>query len=106
MSGNIYSAPRVYDLAFSYRNYEREVSELMAWHRDVSRGGRPPESVLELACGPGRHMLEFARAGIRGWGVEISEAMCALQLVTFPCATFRLFPRRIPQHPGCRGIGL
>ena len=76
-SDSIYSAPRVYDLAFSYRNYEREVSELMAWHRDVSRGGRPPESVLELACGPGRHMLEFARAGIRGWGVDISEAMCA-----------------------------
>ena len=77
MANRLYAEPRIYDLAFSYRDYERQVSELTDWHRAASPSGRPPESVLELACGPGRHLLEFARAGIPGRGIDTSQPMCA-----------------------------
>ena len=77
MSNRLYAEPRIFDLAFSYRDYGWQVSELMDWHRATSPSGRRPESVLELACGPSRHLLEFARAGIPGRGIDTSQPMCA-----------------------------
>ena len=77
MPNRLYAEPRIFDLAFSYRDYGRQVSELMDWHRATSSGDRPPESVLELACGPGRHLHELARAGIPGRGIDTSQPMCA-----------------------------
>lgn len=77
MSNLIYAEPRAYDLAFSYRDYTQEVSELTGWYQEVSSNNQPPESVLELACGPARHLLEFSRSGIRARGIDTSDDMCA-----------------------------
>lgn len=60
-SSKIYSLPALYDLAFGYRNFEREVEFLVHAHRTHARpgpdGDRDPVQVLELAAGPARHSL-------------------------------------------------
>ena len=33
----------------------------------------PGDLVLDVGCGPGRHVLEFARRGVRAVGVDVSE---------------------------------
>jgi len=35
---------------------------------------RPPATILDLACGPGRHVLELARRGYRVTGVDSTRA--------------------------------
>lgn len=37
-------------------------------------GVAPPASVLDLACGPGRHVVELARRGYEVTGVDVSAA--------------------------------
>src|SRR5215203_4462087 len=37
-------------------------------------GCDPPASILDLACGPGRHLLELARRGFRATGVDATAA--------------------------------
>ncbi len=37
-------------------------------------GIRPPATVLDACCGPGRHCLEFARRGYRVTGVDITAS--------------------------------
>ncbi len=37
--------------------------------------GRPSERVLDLACGAGRHLLEFKRLGIQAVGLDLSMAL-------------------------------
>jgi len=54
-NNTIYSKPSLYDLAFGYRNYEDEISFLLEAHRSTS--GSLPQTILELAAGPGRHSL-------------------------------------------------
>jgi len=70
-----YSEPALYDLAFSYRDYKYEVAALNRWFKIINRTASVPNSVLELACGPGRHILEFSRVGIPGVGVDVSSDM-------------------------------
>lgn len=55
-AGNIYSLPALYDLAFGYRNYEDEVEFLIETHEKYS--DFPATRILELAAGPGRHLIE------------------------------------------------
>ncbi|MDX1556876.1 MAG: class I SAM-dependent methyltransferase, partial [Xanthomonadales bacterium] len=64
------------DLAFSYRDYRGEVAQLVAWFKTITRIDAPT-SVLELACGPGRYLHEFARGGVHSAGIDISESMCS-----------------------------
>lgn len=42
-----------------------------------SLGLRPPATVLDLACGPGRHLLELARRGFRVTGVDATAGFVA-----------------------------
>lgn len=73
---SVYDLPRIYDIAFGYRDVRREVRVLSRWYADLA--GRPElEDVLELACGPAAHAREFARLGARVVAVDRSEAMCA-----------------------------
>jgi SAM-dependent methyltransferase len=37
----------------------------------------PPAAILDLACGPGRHLLELARRGHRATGVDTTAAFLA-----------------------------
>jgi len=64
-----------YDIAFSYRDVPCQVDFLEAcFHRHA---GRPLQAVLELACGPGYHILEFARRGYRAVGLDLRPEMIA-----------------------------
>lgn len=69
----IYEAAALYDLAFSYRDYDREVGFLRRVFED--RRGRPPARFLELAAGPARHALGMAAAGVASTGLDLSPAM-------------------------------
>ena len=69
----LYSLPHVYDLAFSYRDFAAEVSCLL----ELIAPTAPSElSVLDIACGTGRHVLEFARLGANALGLDDSAEMC------------------------------
>ncbi len=43
----------------------------------TSLAGRPPATVLDLACGPGRHSVRFAKQGCRVTGVDRSPFLLA-----------------------------
>ena len=69
----LYRQPELYDIAFDFRDIAAECDFLEAACRSVL--GRSPESVLELAAGPARHLLEFARRGVRVTGLDLSPEM-------------------------------
>jgi ribosomal protein S18 acetylase RimI-like enzyme/ubiquinone/menaquinone biosynthesis C-methylase UbiE len=67
----------VYEIAFSYRDFEFERDFLRACARTHGRG--EPQRVLEWACGPSRHLHSFATlAGVECVGVDLSAAMVDL----------------------------
>jgi SAM-dependent methyltransferase len=69
----IYENPRLYDLAFSFRDIPKECEGLLSLARD--NGLKEPRSVVELACGPAHHLREFARRGLKTFGVDVSPDM-------------------------------
>ena len=71
----LYALPEIYEIAFSYRDIERECDFLTAVYRRVT--GRDPSSVLELACGPGQHARAFAARGLRVAALDASPEMTA-----------------------------
>ncbi len=74
----IYDASRLYEKAFSFRDFAREVRFL----RDAftKRRGRPLTSFLELAAGPARHAIELGAMGIDVAGLDLSASMRSLAL--------------------------
>jgi ribosomal protein S18 acetylase RimI-like enzyme/SAM-dependent methyltransferase len=67
----------VYELAFSYRDFEFEREFLRDCARTHGRGD--PQRVLEWACGPGRHLQCFAALPkVECIGVDRSPAMVDL----------------------------
>lgn len=73
--GRIYESPRLYDLAFSFRDIPEECDGLLALAR--AHGVTKPKRVLEIACGPAHHLREFARRGIAAVGIDLNETMLA-----------------------------
>lgn len=73
---SLYGDPRLYELAFSYRDVAAEVDVLEAWYHR-RHGGKGPRRVLELAAGPAAHAIEFARRGGRVTAVDLSPEMCS-----------------------------
>jgi SAM-dependent methyltransferase len=71
----LYDKAVFYDIVF-----DRDVNQEVAFLSDVyeRHSGRAPESVLELACGPGYHARAFASRGLRAAGLDLSEAMIQL----------------------------
>jgi len=69
----LYADARIYDIAFSDRDFAAEC-DFLAWclaqHSPVNQ-----RSFLELACGPARHAREFARRGWRAIGLDLSPHM-------------------------------
>ncbi len=60
---------------------------MIAWEKRLAREGpffrelfegRGVRSVLDLACGPGRHAALFASWGLEAWGADASPAMIRL----------------------------
>lgn len=73
-NSNVYSNPKVYDIAFSFRDFASEAAFLLKSHGIVGQG--PLESFLEVGCGPARHSILLAEAGIDTCvGVDISKEM-------------------------------
>jgi SAM-dependent methyltransferase len=50
---------------------ETEVEQILELVRDEY--GESPDSVLDVGCGLGRHVIQFAEAGLRGTGIDISD---------------------------------
>ncbi len=71
----IYQSADLYDLAFSYRDFDAEARFL----RDLytSRRGNAPGSFLELAAGPARHALEMSKQGLAAVGLDLVPEMAA-----------------------------
>ena len=72
---DLYADPRLYELAFSYRDIPHEVDVLEGWYE--RRRGTRPRRVLELAAGPAAHAIEFARRGATVTALDASAVMCA-----------------------------
>lgn len=73
---NLYQRAKYYDIIFD-RDVSREVEFIQAAFQRYA--GRPgPRSVLDLACGPGYHALEFARRGVKATGLDLRAEMLAL----------------------------
>jgi SAM-dependent methyltransferase len=69
----MYRKPRLYDLAFGFRNIAAECDGLLtlAARYGITR----PKSVLELACGPAHHLRELARRDLDCHGIDINAEM-------------------------------
>lgn len=73
-----YGRALVYDIGMGRavgRDFGRDVAFLAELFR--RQAGRPPGSLLELACGPGYHAREAARRGIAATGLDLSPDMLA-----------------------------
>ena len=69
-----YTSPDVYDIAFSYRDFESEVSFLMEAYNMHTQ--LPLHRYLDIGCGPARHAMLMAQAaGIECIGIDSSEEM-------------------------------
>jgi Methyltransferase domain len=68
-----YELPRIYDVAFGFRDVAAECDALAAML--LRHGGGAPGAVLELAAGPARHARAFARRGARATALDAEPAM-------------------------------
>jgi tRNA G46 methylase TrmB len=55
---SFYNAARFYDIAFGWRDVAAECDFMLERYRAAQ--GRGARSVVELACGPGRHARQMA----------------------------------------------
>jgi SAM-dependent methyltransferase len=61
-----------YDTLYTTKDYVGECDLIEA---SVKRFGSVPNSVLDIGCGTGSHVVEFARRGYNCTGVDLSQAM-------------------------------
>jgi SAM-dependent methyltransferase len=71
----MYRKPRLYDIAFGFRDIPAECRGLLQLAR--RHGLSEPQSAIELACGPAHHLRELARRGIKSTGIDINPEMLA-----------------------------
>lgn len=71
---SIYAQAEFYDIAFDYRDVESECDFLLQLSQVH---GSAVRHVLELAAGPGRHALAFARRGKVATALDLSANMVA-----------------------------
>ncbi|MBW6515632.1 MAG: class I SAM-dependent methyltransferase [Candidatus Cloacimonetes bacterium] len=70
---DFYKLAEIYDIAFDFRDIKAECDFLENVFQQVN--GRKPKSVLELAAGPDRHMLEFSHRGLKEAAIDLSPEM-------------------------------
>lgn len=71
----LYKKAEYYDIVFN-RDVSREVDFALSVYK--ARRGRNAQRVLDMACGPGYHALEFARRGCITSGLDLNQEMVAL----------------------------
>jgi SAM-dependent methyltransferase len=79
--------PELYDLVYSFKDYERETAHIEAVVRARAPGAR---TLLDVGCGTGKH-LELLRRTFTCEGVDLDEGMLAVAR------------RRLPDVPLHRG---
>jgi SAM-dependent methyltransferase len=99
----LFEHPRLYDLAFGFRDFAQQCDGLLALAR---RYGRDPSSAVELCCGQAHHLRELASRGLRAYGIDRNREMLAYARslckrddvdVSLSCADIRSFelPQRV-----------
>ncbi|MCD4784852.1 MAG: class I SAM-dependent methyltransferase [Candidatus Eremiobacteraeota bacterium] len=73
LHSEIYRLPLYYDIAFDFRDIPQQADFLEEVFRDAT--GREPDSIIDLGCGPGYFVGEFAKRGKRSTGIDISSEM-------------------------------
>ncbi|HPM75576.1 MAG TPA: class I SAM-dependent methyltransferase [bacterium] len=63
----LYADPEAYDVAFGWDSYAETTALLAA---AAALLGRAPDSALDVACGAGRTLRDFARAGLIAYGLD------------------------------------
>ena len=71
---DIYSRAYYYDIVFR-RDVAGEVQFLVDLYR--RHNGRPPGSMIDIACGPGYHAKLFAAQGIEAYALDLQPEMVA-----------------------------
>jgi SAM-dependent methyltransferase len=71
----LYENPRLYDLAFGFRQIPAECRGVLtlAAHHGVAE----PASIADIACGPAHHLREYARLGLKAFGIDLNREMLA-----------------------------
>ncbi len=70
---DFYKLPKIYDIGFDFRDIVAECDFLENVFQNVL--GRSVHSVLEIAAGPARHMLEFSHRGVKSTALDLSPEM-------------------------------
>jgi SAM-dependent methyltransferase len=78
---------RFYDAIYGWKDYEDEVRRLLALI-DVYRGA-PPASLLDVACGTGKHLALLRGHVAHLEGVELNENMLAVARGRLPDVPFQ-----------------
>src|SRR4029077_2858702 len=71
----LYENPRLYDLAFGFRDIAAECTGLLALA--AHHGVRSPQKIADIACGPAHHLREYAGRGLTAFGVDLNRDMLA-----------------------------
>ena len=72
---SVYKFPQVYDLAFSFRDFDAEVAQMLRWCQKYT-SEELPERAIEFASGPSRHAIALAQHGVDATAVDSSAEMC------------------------------
>jgi len=70
----LYEQPRLYDLAFSFRDIAAECDGILAI---AQRHRITPRAIGDIACGPAHHLRELSRRGIDAYGIDLNRDMLA-----------------------------
>ncbi|MDH5754365.1 MAG: class I SAM-dependent methyltransferase [Candidatus Bathyarchaeota archaeon] len=78
MSLDLYDNPFYYEIAFSFRDINREIAFFEQCIKKFSK--IKVKNVLDIGCGPSPYMLELAKRGYAFAGLDLSKAMLEYSL--------------------------
>jgi SAM-dependent methyltransferase len=72
----LYAQATYYDIVFD-RDVSHELNFALGTYCELN-GGREPQALIDIACGPGYHAIQAARRGLRTIGLDLREEMVKL----------------------------
>lgn len=75
MTNTPYNFPRLYDVAYGWRDFRAECTFLVGQYRVLH--GKSPVTAVELACGTGNHARMLAAMGVKTIGLDSNDTMLA-----------------------------
>ncbi len=76
-----------YDALYAWKNYAGEAAKLRKFIEEA--GGRPVRTLLDVACGTGRHLAEL-KAWFEVEGLDLSEDLLAIASARLPEVRFHV----------------